>query len=149
MRENGSRINLTMHSRARWDEFGHLRSVHSNVAEALSEEPIYELLCPTLGVFDDKLAEVKKIHAPKHAPINRLEQAIPPEMKKLEFLKYRGRRVLALQEPGMSGTSDAGVGLGTNRCQKADFVIAHINSNTLDFAIVSGIPYQCKCAPVP
>jgi hypothetical protein len=39
--------------------------------------------------FDQKLAEVKKIQAAKRAQINMFEEALPPEMKNLEFMKYR------------------------------------------------------------
>jgi hypothetical protein len=39
--------------------------------------------------FEQKLNEVKKIHEAKRAQINMFEQAIPPEMKTLEFLKSR------------------------------------------------------------
>jgi hypothetical protein len=39
--------------------------------------------------FEQKLAEVKKIQAAKRAQINMFEEALPPEMKNLEFMKYR------------------------------------------------------------
>jgi hypothetical protein len=39
--------------------------------------------------FEQKLIQVRKIHEAKRAQINMFEQAIPTEMKKLEFLKYR------------------------------------------------------------
>jgi hypothetical protein len=39
--------------------------------------------------FDQKLTEVKKIHDAKRAQLDMFEKAIPPEMKKLDFLKRR------------------------------------------------------------
>jgi hypothetical protein len=39
--------------------------------------------------FEQKFREVKKIHDAKRAQIDMFEKAIPPEMKKLEFLKCR------------------------------------------------------------
>jgi hypothetical protein len=39
--------------------------------------------------FEQKLAEVKKIQAAKRAQIHMFEEALPPEMKNLEFMKYR------------------------------------------------------------
>jgi hypothetical protein len=39
--------------------------------------------------FEQKLAEVKKVQAAKRAQINMFEEALPPEMKNLEFMKYR------------------------------------------------------------
>jgi hypothetical protein len=39
--------------------------------------------------FDQKLAEVKKIQDAKRAQINMFEDSLPPEMKSLEFMKYR------------------------------------------------------------
>jgi hypothetical protein len=39
--------------------------------------------------FDQKFSEVKKIHDARRAQIDMFEQAIPPEMKQLEFVKCR------------------------------------------------------------
>ena len=39
--------------------------------------------------FEQKLAEVKKILAAKRAQINMFEEALPSEMKNLEFMRYR------------------------------------------------------------
>jgi hypothetical protein len=39
--------------------------------------------------FEQKLADVRKIHEAKRAQLDMFEQSIPPEMKTLEFLKYR------------------------------------------------------------
>lgn len=39
--------------------------------------------------FDQKFREVKRIHDARRAQIDMFEQAIPPEMKKLEFVKCR------------------------------------------------------------
>lgn len=39
--------------------------------------------------FEQKLAEVRKIQAAKRAQINMFEEALPAEMKNLEFMKYR------------------------------------------------------------
>ena len=39
--------------------------------------------------FEQKLADVKKIQAAKRAQIHMFEEALPPEMKNLEFMKYR------------------------------------------------------------
>jgi hypothetical protein len=39
--------------------------------------------------FDQKFAEVKRIHDAKRAQLDMFEKAIPPEMTKLEFLKRR------------------------------------------------------------
>lgn len=39
--------------------------------------------------YDQKFVEIKKIHDAKRAQIDMFEKAIPPEMKKLEFLKCR------------------------------------------------------------
>ncbi len=39
--------------------------------------------------FEQKFAEVKKIHDAKRLQIDMFEQAIPPEMKKLDFVKSR------------------------------------------------------------
>ena len=39
--------------------------------------------------FDQKFSEVKKIHDARRAQIDMFEKAIPPEMKQLEFVKWR------------------------------------------------------------
>jgi hypothetical protein len=39
--------------------------------------------------FEQKFKEVKKIHDAKRAQLDMFEKAVPPEMKKLEFLKSR------------------------------------------------------------
>lgn len=53
--------------------------------------------------FEQKLADVRKIHAAKRAQINMFEQSIPPEMKTLEFLKYRVQVSWLCPNPACAG----------------------------------------------
>ncbi len=50
--------------------------------------------------FEQKLAEVRKIQAAKRAQINMFEEALPPEMKNLEFMKYRVQVKWLCNNPG-------------------------------------------------
>ncbi|GAC1437408.1 MAG: hypothetical protein NVS1B11_31190 [Terriglobales bacterium] len=67
----------------------------------------FDLESRTLGgrgkELDHKFTEVKKIHEAKRAQIDMFEQAIPPEMKKLEFLKSRVQVSWLCKAPTCSG----------------------------------------------
>ena len=53
--------------------------------------------------FEQKLADVRKIQEAKRAQINMFEEALPPEMKNLEFMKYRVQVKWLCQNPACRG----------------------------------------------
>lgn len=53
--------------------------------------------------FEQKFAEVKRIHEAKRQQIDMFEQAIPPEMKKLDSVKFRVQVSWLCKSPTCSG----------------------------------------------
>lgn len=84
--------------------------------------------------FEQKFAEVKQIHDAKRAQIDMFEQAIPPEMKKLEFLKCRVQVSWLCNTPTCNG----------HRMQVLDWGLCELQRRNGDEAALNRMKELCR-----
>lgn len=84
--------------------------------------------------FEQKLAEVKKIQEAKRAQINMFEETLPPEMKSLEFMRYR------VQVTWLCGNSEC----GGHRMQVLDWGLCELQRRDGDQKALSRMKELCN-----